>query len=329
MTIATKQFEVLGTRTYLPEGPFGVAGQTPFPSFAYGTVVSGDAESEYVYLQLAVTASFTLNQGDALWWDNSYVATQTTTGAGSAQFGADVGAFFLNGRVGDPAAAPAAGNIWSYTFPTPGIYGIWVQRAGTSILNIATVNAQTKPINTTAVLGQLNAPSAPLAGSMGIQNVFACATSNTFTATTATGSVTLTACSTNKGVVIGQSLSGTGVAAGAYAKDIQGSTVTMSAAATASGTVTITAANNSTLGNVTNGSTAITGVTNIPGIYPNQTITGTGIPGSTTILSITGASPNYTINLSAAATATNTGVTLTTSIYIEAYLRWPSVSVQN
>lgn len=327
MTIAIGQYEGVGARLFNPEGPFGAAGQTPLPNFKPGTVIAGDAEAEFVYLIFAPTAAVTLNQGDALWWDNSYTATQTGTGAGSASFGADVGTFFLGGRVGDPGAAQ--GNYWSWTFQ-PGVYGIWVQRAGTSLLNLASINAQTKPVNSTATAGQLNQPASPLAGSMGIANIWSAPSSGTFTANTTSGSATLTNVSTCKFLAKGQIVSGTGIATGSYITDIQGATVTLSAAATANGTgTTITASNNATTGNVTSGSTAITGVATIAGVYPNQTIAGTGIPASTTITSITGTPGNYTINLSAAATATNSGVSLTTTGYFEAYLRWPCVQSQN
>jgi hypothetical protein len=50
MTIAIAQFEAVGARIYLPEGPFGAAGQTPFPSFKVGTVAAGDDEAEFVYV---------------------------------------------------------------------------------------------------------------------------------------------------------------------------------------------------------------------------------------------------------------------------------------
>lgn len=329
MTIATFQFEAIGTRTYSPEGPYGAAGTAPFPNFKPGEVFGGDGEGEFTFLLLGVTGALTLNQGDVLVWDNSYTAVQAATGSGAHPFGADVGTFFLGGRVGDPAAAPNAGNAWSYTFPVPGVYGIWVQRAGTSLMNIATVNAQTKPLNTTAVAGQVNAPATALASSMGIANAWAAPTSWTFTGTTVSGSTLVTGVSTNKGLVKGQTLSGTGVATGAIITDIQGSTVTMSIAATAAGTVTITAANNSTYVTTTNGSPILTNVTSIAGIYPNQTIAGTGIPGSTTILSINGTPGNYTITMSANATATANNINATTSIYVEAFLRWPNIAVQN
>jgi len=194
-------------------------------------------------------------------------------------------------------------------------------------MNIATVNAQTKPINTTAVNSQVNAPSSALSGSMGITGAFPAPTSWTFTGTTAIGSVNLTAVSQAKGLVIGQTLSGTGIPNGSYVKDIQGSVIVSSLPATAAGTVTITAANNSTWGATTNGSPALTNVPNIPGIYPNQTLSGTGISG--TILSITGAPGNYTLNMSANASATAASINFTTTIYVEALLRWPQITVQN
>jgi hypothetical protein len=329
MTIARMQFEGIGPRMYLPEGPLGPAGQFPFPSFAPGTVIGGDAGAEFVYILFPVVAALTLNQGDAIIVDNSYKGLRAATGAGAHPFGAFLGTAFFGGSKADQATQPSPGNVWSYTFATPGMYAMWVQRAGTSLLNLATVNAQTKPINTTAVAGQLNQPSAPLAGSMGIANVYSCETSWTFTGTTATGSAILTAVSQNRGLVIGQQLSGTGIATGAVITDIQGSTVTMSLVATAAGSVTITATNGVGLCTTTNGSTQLTNVNTIAGMYPNQTIAGTGIPGSTTIVSIIGNSAPYIINISAAATATANNIALTTSIYVEAFLIWPTVQVQN
>lgn len=331
MTIAKIQFEGVGARMYLPEGPYGASGQFPFPSFAEGTVVAGDDEAEFVFLKFNVIAALTINQGDVLIWDNGYLAVQSATGSGAHPFGASVGTFFLGGRVGDPAAAPNAGNVWSYTF-APGVYGIWVQRAGTSLLNCATTNAQTKPINTTAVAGQVNAPSAALAGSMGLTGISPAPTSWAFTANTVSGSAVLTATAAAKGgLQKGQQLSGTGIATGATILDINGPLITMSLAATATNSAqTITATNSVALATTTNGSPVLTNVTTIAGLYPNQTIAGTGIPGSTTIVSIVqiGAG-NYSITMSANATATANNIAITGSIYIEALLRWPQVTVQN
>jgi hypothetical protein len=110
-----------------------------------------------------------------------------------------------------------------------------------------------------------------------------CPLSRGFTATTATGSAVLTGINTAKYLVKGMQLTGTGIAAvsttqpGTFIIDIQGSTVVMSQVATANGTVTITALNSQTTGQVTNASKQITNVPFIPGLYPNQIITGTGV----------------------------------------------------
>jgi hypothetical protein len=271
-------------------------------------------------------SSITVNQVDWVVWDNSYAATLTATGAGSHPFGASCGTIYFGGRVAAANASAPAGNIWQQTL-TPGVYGVWAQTYGTSVAAIATVNAQTKPLNTTAVAGRVDAPAAPLAGSMGISAAFACPTSYTFTGTTTIGSVNLTAASTNKGLVIGQTLTGTGVAVGAVIKDIQGPIVVMSLAATAAGTVTITAANNSFVCTTTNLSPNLTNVTSIAGIYPNQTVTGAGIVG--TIVSVFGNSAPYTIVMSSNSTATANNIAATTALYIEAFLKDPFIAVQN
>src|SRR5690348_12658146 len=60
-------------------------------------------------------------------------------------------------------------------------------------------------------------------------------------------------------------------------------------------------------GNTTNASASVTSVSSLTGLAVGQSITGTGIPASTTIVSLSGT----TLTLSANATATNTGTTLT------------------
>lgn len=330
MTIAKKPSGAIGPRTYLPEGPFGTAGNMPLPSFADGELITAELGAELEYVRLAVMTPFTLNQGDVVVWDNSGLAVQSQTGAGVHPFGASVGTAFFGGRVADLAGIPAAGNVWGYTFPVAGVYGMFVQRSGKSLLNCATVNAQTKPINTTAVLGQVNAPAAALAGSMGIGGMFACPTTWTFVANTTTGSAVLTSITGNtlKGVVKGQTLSGTGIPNGSVVLDIGPGTVTMSLVATATNAAqTITASNISTFVTTTNGSPVLTNVTSIAGIYPNATLTGTGIVG--TVVSITGNAAPYTINMSANSSATANNINAVPSVYIEGFLEWPFVSAQN
>lgn len=332
MTISKNVFGAIGPRTYLPEGPYGTAGNFPLPSFADGTVVSGELGAEYEFVRIAASATFTINQGDVFVWDNSGLAVQSQTGSGVHPFGAKVGTAFFGGRLGDQASQASPGNVWTYTLPTTGVYGMWMQRAGISLLNCATINAQTKPINTTAVNGRVNAPSSPLSGSMGIVNMFTVAGSNTFVATATTGSTSLTAVTLNAIPYInkGMQISGTGIPNGTVITDIQGATVTMSLAATASNTgITVTATKGASYGTTTNGSPNLTNVTSIDGFYPNGTIAGTGIPSSTTILSVYGNAAPYTIVMSANATATANNIALTETIYTEAYLLWPAIGVQN
>jgi len=332
MTISRTQIELIGARVYAPEGPFGVAGQQPLPSFSPGEVAAGDYGAEFIYLLFPVaTAGLTVNQGDWLAWDNSGAAILTpAAAAGSLPFGANVGPIYLGGRIGGPSAAPGQGNIWSYTFPVAGVYGVWAQRAGVGLGNLATVNAQTKALGTTATVGQLSQPATALANSMGVTGAWSAPTTNVFTATTVTGSTVLSAVSSCKGLAIGQNVSGTGIATGSVITDIQGSTVTLSLAATASGSgVSITAANMSTYATTTNGSTSLTNVTSIAGLYPNQTISGTGIPGSTKIVSISGNAAPWTIVMSAAASATANNIAVTATGYYEMLLDWPYVASQN
>jgi hypothetical protein len=329
MTIAIAQFEAVGARTYAPEGPFGAAGQTPLPSFKPGTVSGGDAEAEFVYLLFPVYTSRTVNQGDFIAWDNSYSANVlsdvfATTGY---PLGTDVGTFYLGGRSGDTAAWPNAGNLWSYTFPTPGIYGIWVQRSGTSIGNWGTITTQaTQPVSTSTV-GQV--ASATGAGSFqNVTGVWSATQTRTFTGTTAIGSAVITgitALTKGSGIEIGLTLSGTGVPNGAVITDIQGSTVTMNVVATAAGSVTITATKGTAWITTVNGSPIVTSPT-INGLYPNALLTAVGVAGgAATIVSISGNSAPYQITLSGNSTASAT-VTSAATKYVETFLRWPYLS---
>ena len=326
MTISRFKSDLIGPRAFAPEGPYQTA-NWPLQEFSPGEVTWGDGESRFVFVTLPIPVATTLNQGDFVVYDNSFAAVQSQTGAGVHAFGASVGTVYFGGRVATANASVSAGNVWSITL-SPGVYGIWVQVYGICVANIATVNLQSKPMNTTAVLGRADQPAVALAGSMGIVGAFSCPLSNTFTATTVTGSVNLTAASQNKGLVIGQTLSGAGIATGTIIKDIQGPIVVMSLVATASASgVTVTAANNSFVCTTTNASPTLTNVTSIAGLYPNQTVTGTGIAG--VIVSIFGNAAPYSILMSANSTATANSISATTSGYIEAFIKTPYIGVQN
>lgn len=258
MTIAYLQYGGIGPRLYAPEGPLDITGKSgPLPSFRVGEVVSGDQEAEFVFLLFTVgSAPLTVNQGDLFQWDNNGVATQLTTAAGVR--GQSVGAFYLGGRYGDPAATP-----FSYVFPVTGTYGMWVQRSGVSLLKAAAAAAAGNLAETTATVGQANAPASATVGSKLIVGLYLAQTNVAFTA------------------------------------------------------------------NTTNGSPTLTNISSTAGLYPGQTVAGTGIPGSSTIASINGNPGNYTITLSANATATGTAVAVTANGYVEAYFKWPYIDKTN
>jgi hypothetical protein len=329
MTIAYFNYEAAGSRVGPPEGPFGAAGQTPLPSFKPGTVGSGDSEAEFVYLLLPVYTSRTLNQGDFLVWDNTYCAQVLSdffVATGYA-VGSDVGTFYLGGRSGDPAAWPNAGNMWSYTF-TPGLYGIWVQRAGTSLGNWGTITSQATPAVNTATPGQA-ASVAVASHAQLIAGLASTTPGRTFTGTTVTGSAIITGIAAmatlGTGIEIGMTLSGAGIPNGAVVIDFQGNTLTMNVAATASASVTITATKGTTFITTVNLSPIVTAPT-INGLYPNALLTAVGVAGgAATIVSISGNAAPFQITLSGNSTASAT-VTATASKYIETYLRWPYVS---
>lgn len=329
MTIAIASYEAVGSRTYAPEGPFGAAGQTPLPSFKPGTVGAGDSEAEFVYLLFPVYTSRTINQGDFIAWDNTYNANVLSDVFATTGYpvGTDVGTFYLGGRSGDPAAWPNAGNAWSYTFPTPGLYGIWVQRAGTSIGNWGTITTQATQAVSTSTVGQV----ASATGASSFQNVSGLSSSPniaTFTGTTANGSAVLTAIAAmtrGSGLEIGMTLSGTGIPNGAVILDVQGNTVTMNVAATASAAVTVTARKGTAFITTVNGSAIVTSPT-INGFYPNALLTAVGVAGgAATIVSISGNAAPYQITLSGNSTASAT-VTAAATKYIETFLRWPYLS---
>jgi hypothetical protein len=341
MAIAQFQYELVGARIYIPEGPYLAGGQGTGPSFRPGEVLEGDNEGEWTFLFLDMTSGQVINQGDALCWDNSYRAQLTGTLAAALAYplGTDIGTFFCGGRVADPAAAPAAGNLWSFTAPIVGTYGVWAQRAGTSLLKTGTITTQaTQPVTDSVDANMKGGIGFVAAGTHSNQiplgTIASCLQAVTFTATTVSGSATLSVISSFQFLQKGQTLSGTGIATGAVITDIGNGTVTMSLAATASGSgVSITASSGSTYVTTTNGSPVLTNVTSISGLYPNQIVTGTGIAAGSIIQKIQGNAAPYTITLSLNATASANNINVTVAAptnaapnYLEAFLRWPYFS---
>ena len=326
MSIASRQWDLIGAHIYAPEGPYGLVGTPNLsgPTFNFGDVVDGNNESEFVFLKFSPVGVVTYNQGDVFVWDSSMIAVPSKFGAAYHSMGSHVGTIFFGGRVGDPATVKGQGTSWSYTFQ-PGTYGIWVQRAGASVVNFTTITSQATAAITTATLGSLSAV-APGAGSESVQGIYSALLSFTFTATDTSGSAQLTAVSDTNKLELGMTLSGTGIPNGAYITDIQGATVYMNALATSTNAgTTVTAKKGTFWGTTVNGSPLITSP-NLPGIFPNATLTGTGVAG--TVVSITGTAGNYTVTLSANCTAAGT-VSIAATQYVEGFLSWPFISAQN
>ena len=79
----------------------------------------------------------------------------------------------------------------------------------------------------------------------------------------------------------------------------------------------------------TTGSPVLTLVSSITGLYPGQSVAGTGIPGGTVISLVQGVTGSTTITLSNNATASGSGVAMTANGYLEAYVKWPYVDKTN
>ena len=123
-----------------------------------------------------------------------------------------------------------------------------------------------------------------------------------FTGIATSGSAVLTAVSSVAGLAVGQLIAGTGIPVGATIASITSTSVTMSAKATASSTVTPVAI-------TTSGSNILTSVSSVTGLLVGQAITGTGIPTGATIMAI----GTTTVTMSANATATITSAETVTS----------------
>jgi hypothetical protein len=319
--IAIEQFELVGARMAQPEGPFN--NQTPGQfSFKPGTVADGDLEAEFVYLMFNAPVAVTLQQGQLIGWDASFQAYIVTSAL--ARRGDHVGTFFLAGRVGDPGGLPGSVN-WPFQITLqPGVYGIWVQRYGESLLALqagaVTIPANANLVTTTATGGAGDAPTTPLAGTKLITGLYISPPSSTFTANTTSGSATLTNLSTLQGVEVGMGITGAGIPAGCYVQAINGATVILgnytaagSALATATAaSQTMTVAKYSFTANSVNGSPVLSNVSNIAGIYPGSVLNATtvGIVAGATVLSISGvAGAGYQITMSGNATSTTTSTT--------------------
>jgi len=157
--------------------------------------------------------------------------------------------------------------------------------------------------NLTEIDSTINTP--PLAGP--INGFF------TLSGTTSSGTPTVTLSAPNSFVVVGLAVTGSGIPANTFVASVSGTTVTLTKNATASATVTLTYTNftmskigifTQTITTVSTSATAtiVAPLTNEFIIGAGQTVTGSGIPAGTTVVSVVGT----TITLSQPATASAT-----------------------
>ena len=110
------------------------------------------------------------------------------------------------------------------------------------------------------------------------------------------------------GLAQGQPITGTGIPSGATIQSVNGLTITLSAAATATNAGASLTSNSTTFtANTLTGSTLLSSLSSLNGLAVGQAVSGTGIPAGATIAAING----LTATLSAAATATPAALTPT------------------
>jgi hypothetical protein len=180
-----------------------------------------------------------------------------------------------------------------------------------TITNLSTINGLVigQPITATAGIPAGTTITGVNATSLTMSNN-ATATSPGSTLLPFTGIVTnagpnITLVSSFTGLAVGQIVGGAGIPAGTTIKTLTPATntIVMSANASATSTIPISAAN------VTSGSNIVSGLGSIAGILTGQTIAGTGIPSSTTVTAI----GTNTLTISNNATLTNVGAAYTVS----------------
>ena len=132
---------------------------------------------------------------------------------------------------------------------------------------------------------------------------------NTAVGSTTTSSTSVTLNAPNTGIVVGQTVTGTGLAANSKVASISGVNLVLSTAVTSGNSSRNLTFTSIASGTTTSGSTTITLVDSPINskIVVGQTITGSGIPANATVASISGT----TLTLSASATATASSVALT------------------
>lgn len=239
MTVATFQTAIDGVNPFTVEGPATLGSGVIVPQYRLGHVAYGDAETEWVYCKYTSVSNQVLSPGLLFTVDDDFTATLLTTSnspRGSKVMVCGVGLGY-GGQ--------------SVTTVTGSIYYMWLARAGQIPVAYTTMATAGNPAETTATGGAANFPNSATVSSKLIVGLYITkAVGGTFTGTTVNGSTAVTVAagqlSVDSGPAwIGTTLSATGIASSQTITAFQtnGTTITgftLSAAATASGSVTIT-----------------------------------------------------------------------------------------
>lgn len=239
MTIATFQTDRFGGNPFAVDGSSVLGSGVIVPQFKYGVVSYGDGEAEWVYCKYTSVANLTLLPGTLFTVDDDFNATLLTTA--NSPRGSKVMVSGIGLGYGGASQATVTGSV----------YGLWLARSGQFPVAYTTVAALGNLAETTATGGAANFPNAATVSSKLIVGLYVTkAVGGTFTGTTVNGSTTVTVAPGQLTIDsgpswIGSTLSATGIAAAQTITAMQftGSSITsftLSAAATASGTVTIT-----------------------------------------------------------------------------------------
>jgi hypothetical protein len=239
MTVATFNTVNDGINPFTAEGPAVAGSGVIVPQFRLGHVSYGDAETEWVYCKYTSVSNQVLTPGLLFTVDDDYTATLLTTSnspRGSKVMVCGVGLGY-GGQ--------------SVTTVTGSVYYLWLCRAGQVPVAYTTMATAGNLAETTATGGAANFPNTATVSSKLIVGLYITkAVGGTFTGTTVNTSTAVTVAPGQLTIDsgpswIGSTVAGTGIPASTTITAIQfrGTSIvgfTLSAAATASGTVTIT-----------------------------------------------------------------------------------------
>ena len=239
MTVATFQTSIDGVNPFIVEGPATLGSGVIVPQYRLGHVARGDSESEWVYCKYTSVANLVLSPGTLFTVDDDYTATLLTTSnspRGSKVMVCGVGLGY-GGQ--------------SVTTVTGSVYYLWLARCGQLPVAYTAVATVGNAAETTATGGAANFPNSLTTSAKQISGLYITkAVGGTFTGTTVNGSTAVTVAAGQLTVDsgpawLGTTLTATGIASSQTITAFQtnGTTITgftLSAAATASGSVTIT-----------------------------------------------------------------------------------------